>query len=69
MEARGSKRKYSLDAKKTLVPQLYHLNNESFQLTEDLHTANDDFLQLFQSIGERQSEIYARSIGLDEQYE
>lgn len=69
MEARGSKRKRTGDVKSTLVTELYDLNNDSFNLTEDLNDANDHFVQLFKSIGERQSEIYAKSIGVDERYE
>lgn len=69
MESRDSKRKRTVDLKNTLVAQLYDLNNVSFKLTEDLNTANEVFVQLFKSIGERQSEIYASSIGVNEQYE
>lgn len=69
MESRGTKRKWPADVKNTLVARLYDLNNDSFNLTEGLNNANEDFVQVFKSIGERQSEIYVRSVGVDEQYE
>lgn len=69
MAPAGSKRKRSSDVKQAMVAQLYHLNNDSFNLTEGVIAAKEDFMQMFKSIGERQSEIYARSVGVDEQYE
>lgn len=69
MESRGSKRKRSSDDKNTLVLEIYALNNDSFKLTEDLNTETEDFSQIFKTVGERQSEMYARSVALDEQYE
>lgn len=69
MESRGSKRKRSADITNTLVAELYTLNNDSFNLTEELNTAKEDFVQLFKTIGERQSEIYARAVAVDEQYQ
>lgn len=69
MESSGRKRKQAADVKNTLVARLYDLNNDSFNLTEGLNTAHEDFVQVFKSIGERHSEIYARSVGVDEQYE
>lgn len=69
MESRGAKRKRPADVKNTLVSQVYELNNESFKLTEELENANDNFVQVFRSVGERQSEIYAKSVAVDQQYE
>lgn len=68
MASRSGKRKRSDDVKSMLIPALHELTNVSFKFNEDLDTVNDDFVLMFKSMGERQSEMYAQSVDIDEKY-
>lgn len=68
MASRSAKRKRPDDVKNMLVPALHELTNVSFRFNEELDSVNDHFVQMFKSMGERQSEMYAQSVGIDEKY-
>lgn len=68
MASRSAKRKRADDVKNMLVPALHELTNVSFRFNEELDSVNDHFVQMFKSMGERQSEMYAQSVGIDEKY-
>lgn len=68
MASRPTKRQRSDDVKNMLITAIHDLTNVSLQFNEDLDTTNEDFILMFKSMGERQSEMYARSIDIDERY-
>lgn len=62
------KKRLSAIKKKKLVEELHHLAVNSLNFNIDLQSASEDFKMMINSMEERQSELYARSVGLNEKY-
>lgn len=68
MPKRSYKRKRYSDVKDWLVVQLHELITNSFDFNNDIDSADEDLMLMFKTMQDKQSELYARSIGLEEKY-
>lgn len=68
MARKSGKRKRVDDVKDWVCDEIYQMTINSGEFINDLETADEDFVLMFKSIEERQSELYARSIGIQDKY-
>lgn len=68
MSSRSAKRKRYSDTKNMLVNDLHNLVVTSGHFNNDLKSANEDFVLMFKSMEDRQSELFAHSLGIEEKY-
>lgn len=68
MSPRSAKRRRYSNIKKMLVNDLNNINHTSADLNEDLRSAVEDFGLFFKSMEDRQNELFARTLGLEEKY-
>lgn len=54
--------------KNMLVNELNQLTLSSAELTDDLHAANKSFEMFYKNMEDIQSELFARTIGVEIQY-
>lgn len=54
--------------KNLVVNDLNNINITSAELNEDMRLANEDFGLFFKSMADRQNELFARTLGIEEKY-
>lgn len=68
MSSRSAKRKRWSNIKNVVVHDLQNLAITFTDFNNDLHEANESFGQMFKAMEEMKSELFARSVGLEEKY-
>ncbi|KAK1392514.1 hypothetical protein POM88_011570 [Heracleum sosnowskyi] len=68
MSSPSAKRRRYSNMKNLVVNDLNSINISSAELNEDIRIANEDFCLFFKSMEDRQTELFARTIGLEEKY-
>ena len=66
--SRSAKRIRYCNIKTLLVNDLNNLNISSADLNEEIRSANEDFGLFFKSMEDRQTELFARTLGIEEKY-
>lgn len=68
MSSRSAKRRRYTNIKSLLVNDLNNINLTSADLNEDIRSANEDFGLFFKSMEDSHTELFARTIGIEEKY-
>lgn len=68
MASRNAKRKRCNEIKASVVEDTHELLINSAKFVSEIQAANEDFVEFYKSMADRQSELLSQALGINEQY-